>query len=410
MPDSYQFTEFARIACLDFVGFLAWRGGMHLALIFGQRIFSGFVMSKLNTSDAGKLLDFPPAVPRYPRGKAGRPVRVGVIGYGYWGPNLVRNFTRANNCEMAAVADCDPAQLARSGGDFPGIPGTTDYRALLADPDIEAVAIATPVASHFAIASEALRAGKHVFLEKPLATSVREAESLVELAEKYGRLLMVDHTYLFTGAVEMIRQRVGSGELGEILYFDSTRINLGLFQRDVNVIWDLAPHDLSILLHVLDKRPIAVSALGVAHAGNGLENLAYMTLTFNDNTLAHFHVNWLAPRKIRQIIIGGEKKMLVFDDMESNEKVKIYDKGITVEQSDREAVYNTMVQYRVGDMCAPRLDPTEALLKECLYFSKCVRDGERPFNDGLSGLDVVRVLEASTRSIRNDGQLIPINY
>ena len=367
-------------------------------------------MSKSNALAAKKLLDFPPAEPRFPAEQAGRAVRVGVIGYGYWGPNLVRNFSRAADCEMAAVADRDPVQLKRMGEDFPGIPGTTDYRALLGDPDIEAVAIATPVGSHFSIASAALRAGKHVLLEKPLATSVREAERLVEIAAKHDRLLMVDHTYLFTGAVEMMRRLVASGELGEILYFDSTRINLGLFQRDVNVIWDLAPHDLSILLHVLDKKPVAVSALGAAHAGTGLENLAYMTLTFDDNTLAHFHINWLAPRKVRQIIIGGEKKMLVFDDMESNEKVKVYDKGITVEQSDREAVYNTLIQYRVGDMWAPQLDATEALYKECSYFGKCVRSGKRPFNDGAAGLDVVRVLEASTESIRNRGQLVPIIY
>ncbi len=367
-------------------------------------------MSKSNVAAAQKLLDFPSAEPRVPARQATRPVCVGVIGYGYWGPNLVRNFSRAADCEMAAVADRDAGQLKRMSEEFPGISGTTDYGRLLSDPDIEAVAIATPVASHFPIASAALRAGKHVLLEKPLATSVREAERLVAIAAKHDRLLMVDHTYLFTGAVETMRRLVAAGELGEILYFDSTRINLGLFQRDVNVIWDLAPHDLSILLHVLDKKPVAVSALGAAHAGTGLENLAYMTLTFDDNTLAHFHVNWLAPRKVRQIIIGGVKKMLVFDDMESNEKVKIYDKGITVEQSDREAVYNTLIQYRVGDMWAPRIDATEALYKECAYFSKCIRGGKRPFNDGVAGLNVVRVLEASTESIRNSGQLVPIIY
>ncbi|HHH44285.1 MAG TPA: Gfo/Idh/MocA family oxidoreductase, partial [Gammaproteobacteria bacterium] len=234
---------------------------MHLASFWANRL-PEFIMSKSNALAAKKLLDFPPAEPRFPAEQAGRAVRVGVIGYGYWGPNLVRNFSRAADCEMAAVADRDPVQLKRMGEDFPGIPGTTDYRALLGDPDIEAVAIATPVGSHFSIASAALRAGKHVLLEKPLATSVREAERLVEIAAKHDRLLMVDHTYLFTGAVEMMRRLVASGELGEILYFDSTRINLGLFQRDVNVIWDLAPHDLSILLHVLDKKPVAVSALG----------------------------------------------------------------------------------------------------------------------------------------------------
>ncbi|VAW73572.1 hypothetical protein MNBD_GAMMA15-2210 [hydrothermal vent metagenome] len=363
-------------------------------------------MPKSAVNRMSRLVDFPPAPPRYPQESALRPVRVGVIGCGYWGPKLVRNFSRASGCEVAGVADHNPAQLSRVGEDFPNIPGTTDYRALLEDPDIEAIAVATPVSTHFTIARDALLAGKHVLVEKPIATSVREAEILVELAEKTGRKLMVDHTYLFTGAVEKMRELVHSGELGEVLYFDSTRINLGLFQHDVNVIWDLAPHDLSILLHVLDKKPVAVSALGTAHAGTRMENLAYITLTFDDNTLAHFHVNWLAPRKVRQIIIGGEKKMLVFDDMESNEKIKVYDKGITVEQGDREAVYQSMFHYRVGDMCSPRLDPTEALLKECCYFADCVRNDETPFNNGEAGLEVVRILEAATHSMSHAGTLV----
>jgi len=365
-------------------------------------------MPKSAVNRMSRLVDFPPAIPRFPQESVLRPVRVGVIGCGYWGPKLVRNFARASGCEVAGVADHNPAQLARVGEDYPNIPGTTDYRALLEDADIEAIAVATPVSTHYPIARDALLAGKHVLVEKPIATSVREAEMLVELAEKTGRRLMVDHTYLFTGAVEKMRELVRSGELGEVMYFDSTRINLGLFQHDVNVIWDLAPHDLSILLHVLDKKPVAVSALGAAHAGTAQENLAYITLTFDDNTLAHFHVNWLAPRKVRQIIIGGEKKMLVFDDMESNEKIKVYDKGITVEQGDREAVYQSMFHYRVGDMCSPRLDPTEALLKECRYFAHCVREEERPFNDGEAGLEVVRILEASSLSMRRNGQLVPV--
>ncbi|MFZ0469066.1 MAG: Gfo/Idh/MocA family oxidoreductase [Thiogranum sp.] len=354
------------------------------------------------------LLDFPPAAPRLPLDAEKIPVRVGVIGCGYWGPKLIRNFTRSSGCEVTAVADCSPEQLARIGEAYPHIPGTTDYKALLADPDIEAVAVATPVATHFAIARDALRAGKHVLVEKPLATSFREAAALVDLAERNDCLLMVDHTYLFTGAVEKMRELVVSGELGEILYFDSTRINLGLFQHDVNVVWDLAPHDLSILLHVLDKKPVAVSALGAAHAGTAKENLAYITLTFDDNTLAHFHVNWLAPRKVRQIIIGGERKMLVFDDMESNEKIKVYDKGITVEQDDREAVYQSLFHYRVGDMWAPRLDPTEALLKECSHISHCIRHGVRPVNNGYLALEVVRLLEAAELSMRRRGELVDV--
>lgn len=365
-------------------------------------------MPKSAASSTSRLLDFPPTPPRIPREGEKSPVRVGVVGCGYWGPKLVRNFARTSGCEVAAVADRNPGQLARIGESYPGIPGTTDYRVLLNDPDIEAIAVATPVSTHFEIAREALLAGKHVLVEKPLATSVSEAEALVELADRNSCLLMVDHTYLFTGAVEKMRELVTGGELGEVLYFDSTRINLGLFQHDVNVVWDLAPHDLSILLHVLDKKPVAVSALGAAHAGTEKENLAYITLTFDDNTLAHFHVNWLAPRKVRQIIIGGEKKMLVFDDMESNEKIKVYDKGITVELDDKEAVYQSLFHYRVGDMWAPRLDPAEALLKECRYLGECIRNGDTPFNDGASGLAVVRILEAGTRSMRLGGKLVKV--
>ncbi len=333
---------------------------------------------------------------------------IGVVGYGYWGPKLVRAFGRVANCRVRAVVDRNPAQLARSRSDYPDVRCANDYGGLIDDPDVQAIAIATPSSTHYALAATALKAGKHVLVEKPLAVSVRDAEHLVELSENNDCRLMVDHTYLFTGAVERIRQLVDAGELGDILYFDSTRINLGLFQHNVNVIWDLAPHDLSILLHVVDKKPVAVSALGVSHAGTGLENLAYLTLTFADNTLAHFHVNWLAPRKVRQIIIGGEKKMLVFDDTESNEKIKVYDKGINVGAADRDAVYQSLFQYRVGDMWAPHLDTTEALLKECAYFADCVRERTRPFNDGRAGLEVVRILDAASRSIKRRGALTPI--
>lgn len=336
-------------------------------------------------------------------------IGIGVAGYGYWGPKLVRAFSRVAGCRVHAVVDRDPAQLDRSHTEYPEVRCEPDYRSLIDDPDIQAIVIATPSSTHHALAAKALEAGKHVLVEKPLALSVRDAEHLVALSERHGGLLMVDHTYLFTGAVERIRQLVRAGELGDILYFDSTRINLGLFQHDVNVIWDLAPHDLSILLHVLDKKPVAVSALGVSHAGTGLENLAYLTLTFADNTLAHFHVNWLAPRKVRQIIIGGEKKMLVFDDTESNEKVKVYDKGISIGSADQETVYRSLFQYRVGDMWAPHLDPTEALLKECRYFAICVREGTRPFNDGRAGLDVVRILEAASASMQRQGALTPVH-
>jgi len=365
-------------------------------------------MSKQAATSAPPLWELPPASPRRPLETTQNPVKVGVVGCGYWGPKLVRNFSRAAGCEVVAVADQDPERLAQIGEDFPNVLVTPDYRALIDNPDITTIAVATPVCTHYAIARDILIAGKHALVEKPLATSVKEATELVELANRNDCLLMVDHTYLFTGAVEKIRELIAAGELGDILYFDSTRINLGLFQHDVNVVWDLAPHDLSILLHVLDKKPVAVSALGVAHAGTGKENLAYLTLTFDDNTLAHFHVNWLAPRKVRQIIIGGERKMLVFDDMESNEKIKIYDKGVSIEATDRNAVYQSLVHYRVGDMWAPRLDPTEALLKECGHIVDCIQNKKQPINDGEFALDVVRLLEAAETSMRRGGGLVHV--
>jgi predicted dehydrogenase len=383
--------------------------GIHLAFYIVKPVFGvGLDMSKPAAEPAPRLVNFPLETTKPLCDPIENLVRIGVVGCGYWGPKLVRNFGKASGAQVVAVADLNPVQLQRIGQDYPSLLVTTDYRALIDDVEIEAIAVATPVATHFAITRDVLRAGKHAFVEKPLATSVRESEELIELADRNNCLLMVDHTYLFTGAVEKMRELVANGELGKVLYFDSTRINLGLFQHDVNVVWDLAPHDLSILLYVLNKKPVAVSALAAAHAGTLMENLAYITLTFDDDTLAHFHVNWLAPRKIRQIIIGGERKMLVFDDMESNEKIKVYDKGISVEQGDRQAVYQTLVHYRVGDMWAPRLDPTEALLKECRHFTHCIRENKQPINDGLLALEVVRLLEAASESIRRRGELVRV--
>jgi predicted dehydrogenase len=289
---------------------------------------------------------------------------------------------------------------------FHGIETTVDRDSLIRRSDIDIVAIATPVSSHYEIAKAALRAGKHCFIEKPMTSSSAEAEELIEIAEQKSLKLFVDHTFIYTGAVRKMKEIVSSGRLGDIYYFDSVRINLGLFQHDVNVIWDLAPHDLSIMDYLLEKKPLAVSATGVCHVGNGLEDIAYLTLEFDNDLIAHFHVNWLAPMKIRRTLIGGTKSMIVYDDVEASEKVKVYDKGIDV--TTREGVYNTLVQYRTGDVLSPKLDQQEALAVGTRHFIDCILNDTRPITDGHAGLNVVRVLEASAVSIKNRGQLVEL--
>jgi len=284
---------------------------------------------------------------------------IGVIGCGYWGPNLLRNFAENETARLRWICDLDEKRLAGMGRRFPTSQTTTDYQKLLADPELEAVAVVTPVGTHFKIAREALLAGKHVLVEKPLTPTAREAEELIELADKHRRILMVDHTFVYTGAVRKIKEIIASGELGELLYFDSVRINLGLFQRDLNVVWDLAPHDLSIMDYLLEQQPEGVSALGSCHIERGIENIAYLVLKFPNDFIAHFHFNWLAPVKIRRTLIAGSRKMVLYDDIEPTEKVRIYDKGVTANRiGDREADYQTLVSYRTGDVWAPKLDST----------------------------------------------------
>lgn len=329
-----------------------------------------------------------------------------MIGAGYWGPNLIRNFLALDEIDRVVTCDLDEGRLALMRKMFYGIETVTNYNEVVQRPDIDIIVIATPVSAHYDIAKKALSAGKHCFIEKPMTASVAEADELINLAEQKGRVLFVDHTFIYTGAVRKMKEIITSGRLGEIYYFDSVRINLGLFQHDVNVIWDLAPHDLSIMDYLLEKAPLAVSATGACHVGNGLEDIAYLTLEFENNLIAHFHVNWLAPVKIRRTLIGGTKSMILYDDTEASEKVKVYDKGIDV--TTREGVYDTLVQYRTGDMLSPKLDQQEALAVGTRHFVDCILNNIRPKTDGQAGLNVVRILEASEQSIKNRGQLIEL--
>lgn len=332
-------------------------------------------------------------------------IRMGVIGYGYWGPQIVRNFSGVDGCKVVSVSDKRPDALRRLRQAHPGVEVTPDAEAILTSPSIDAVAVVTPVWTHFELAKAALENGKHVFVEKPFTSTVAQAEELIELAERKNRLIMVDHTFLFTGAVAKIRQLIDDGALGELYYYDSTRVNLGLFQHDVNVIWDLAPHDLSIMDYLIRQDPEAIVATGEKHL-NGHEDVAYITIYFKQSVIAHINVNWLSPVKVRTTLIGGEKRMLLWNDLEADEKVKVYDKGVSVKNG--ESVYQLLISYRSGDMWAPKVEQTEALKKESSYFIDCIARGEKPFNDGVAGLRVVRMLEAANRSLKERGKEMPL--
>jgi predicted dehydrogenase len=334
-------------------------------------------------------------------------IKVGVIGYGYWGPNLVRNFMEAPGSTVASVCDLRNERLVNLRVRYPTIKTFDCARALFEDPEIDAIVVATPVSSHFELAMAALEANKHVLIEKPLASNSEQGEQLIAEAVRRNRVLMVDHTFVYTGAVRKIRELITGNELGEIYYYDAVRVNLGLFQHDVNVIWDLAIHDLSIMEYVLPSKATAVSATGISHIPGQPENVAYITLFFDNPQIAHVHVNWLTPVKVRHTLIGGSEKMILYDDLEPSEKVKIYDKGITVSQSP-EAVYEMLVSYRSGDMWAPRLDTTEALQTEALHFIDCIENNKQPETDGHAGLRLVRIVEAAERSLRDRGQLVEI--
>jgi predicted dehydrogenase len=338
-----------------------------------------------------------------PNASGANQVRVGVIGYGYWGPNIVRNFHGVDRCQLMAICDKSTAALQRAGRTYPSTQLTTNFTDILTSPEIDAVAVITPVWTHYELAKMALQNGKHVFVEKPFTSRSDQAEELIELAARNNLKIMVDHTFLFSGAVRKIREVLDAGTLGPLYYFDSTRVNLGLFQHDVSVVWDLAPHDLSIMDHLIAESPEAVVATGANHL-NGHADVAFITIYFPRNIVAHINVNWLSPVKVRTTLIGGKDKMLVWNDLEADEKIKVYDKGVDIRNG--QSVYDLLVSYRSGDVWSPKVEQTEALKVELDYFIDCILNDRQPINDGAAGLRVVRLLEAAEQSLRDKGRLV----
>ena len=330
-----------------------------------------------------------------------------MIGYGYWGPNLLRNLVRTRDCRVMAVADLNPARLEAVKRHYPFVESITLPSQLLEDAEIDAVVIATPISTHYELAKEALRCGKHVLIEKPMTVTAAQAKELIRLAELNHKVLMVDHTFIYTGAVRKIKGIIDSGELGEVYFYDSVRVNLGLFQPDFNVLWDLAPHDFSIMAYLIDKEPISVSAVGTSPVrwnGWRKESVVYIAVEFADGTLAHFHVNWLSPVKVRRTLISGSQKMIAYDHLDKDYQVKVFDRGVEI--SDDTDRYRALVQYRMGDMLVPKIDQTEALESLCEDFVRCAQTGKRPLTDGYNGLRVVQLLEAAQRSLEQESKVI----
>jgi predicted dehydrogenase len=336
-------------------------------------------------------------------------LNVGVIGCGYWGPNLIRNFSNLKTSKVLACADINENRLTHMKQLYPGLRTTTDFREIIADPGIDALVIATPVSSHYPVAREALEAGKHVFVEKPLAQSIDEGAKLVELAKRKERVLMVGHTFVYTAAVNKVKDLISDGVLGDIYYVATSRVNLGIFQEDINVVWDLAPHDVSIMNYVLNARPVSVSAIGQSYIRPGIEDVAFLLLRYPQSAIANIHVSWLNPNKIRSTTVVGSKKMLVYDDVSSLEKIRIYDKGVTVTPH-----YDTFgefqLSYRYGDISIPRLDDAEPLKIECQHFVDCIEKGATPRSGGTHGLEVLLALDAADRSMREHGKEVTIEY
>jgi len=334
-------------------------------------------------------------------------INVGVIGYGYWGPNIVRNFSGHPEITVAKVCDLSENRLKFVREKYPDIKTSTNADFILDDENINAVAIVTPVFTHYGLAKKALLNDKHIFVEKPFTSNSEQAEELINIAEKKNLLIMVDHTFLFTGAVKKIKELIDNGTLGRLYYYDSVRVNLGLFQHDINVIWDLAPHDISIMDYLIDGlKPISINAVGTIHFNTNLEDVAYLTVKYGNNFIAHFHVNWLSPVKVRNTLIAGTKKMLIWDDIKTDEKIKIYDRGVEVE--DCKDIYELLVKYRSGDIYVPTVDNIEALKLEAEYFVDCLKDNKKPINDGEAGLRIVKILEASDISVKNGGTEVKI--
>ena len=330
-------------------------------------------------------------------------INFGVIGYGYWGPNVVRNLDQLDGSKLVAVCDQSPTSRKKAQKDYPHIRVSSDAAELISSTDIDAIGVVTPVWTHYELTKAALQNGKHVFVEKPFTSNAAQAEELINLAAQKNLKIMVDHTFLFTGAVRKISQLLEEGTLGKIYYYDSTRVNLGLFQHDINVVWDLAPHDLSIMDYLIKEAPEAISATGQTHL-NGHEDVAFITVYFPNKIIAHINVNWLSPVKVRTTLIGGEKKRLVWNDLEADEKIKVYDKGVDI--TTRQGLYTLLVNYRSGDMWSPQVNRVEALSQELAYFIDCVSHDKTPINDGIAGLRVVKMLEAATESLRQRGTLV----
>lgn len=333
-------------------------------------------------------------------------IKIGIIGYGYWGPNLVRNFNSNRNFRIVKVADIRQERLNVFNGSFPNIGITSDPNEIIKDSGIDAVAIATPVFTHFQFAKAALESDKHVLLEKPMTSTSLEAQELIEIAEGKKLCLMVDHTFLYTGAVQKMKELIESAAVGKVKYLDSTRINLGLFQPDINVLWDLAPHDISILSYLVTEKPYSLNATGVSHTKNGLENIAFLTINFESGLIAHFNCSWTSPVKIRLMLIGGDKKMIVYNDLEPTEKIKIYDTGYYV-KSDEEK-QQLLIDYRTGDIFIPKTSNIEGLALMVEDFAQSILNRKRPISDFISGLSVIKILEASDRSIKNNGEEVII--
>lgn len=329
-------------------------------------------------------------------------INVGVVGYGYWGPNLVRNFVASPDANVVTVCDRDANRLQKVQALYPAINVTTSAEEMIADPNIDAIIVATPVDAHFPIAMAALKAGKHVFVEKPITSTADQARQLVEEAARRNLVLHVDHTFVYTGAVRKMHELIRTDAFGQVRYYDSTRVNLGLFQHDVNVLWDLAVHDLSIMAYVLGQTPVAVSATGHTHMPGQPEYAAFLTVFFGGDTIAHINVNWLSPVKVRRTLVGGDKQMIVYDDNEPSEKIRLYDKGINVTETP-EDVRKLLISYRTGDLWIPKLQELEALAVEAAHFCACIRGEEKSLTGGEAGLELVQILEAANRSMANRG-------
>ena len=332
-------------------------------------------------------------------------IRIGIIGYGYWGPNLVRNFMNIEGCTVSHICDLDIKKLDIAQKKYPSINTTNSIDQIFENSEIDAIVIATPVSTHYDLASKALESNKHTLVEKPLTNNVEQAQILGKKAKDKNKILMIDHTYLYTPAIQKIKELIDSNSLGEIQYIDSTRINLGLFQTDVNVMWDLAVHDIAICCYLLKEKPISVQAVGISHTENGLENMAYITLHYNTKKIIHFNCSWVSPVKIRYMLIGGDKKMVVFNDLETTEKIKIYDSSYE-NKYDLEHTKKFLTDYRIGDIFIPKIPQIEGLKNMAEDFISSIQNNKEPISNFNLGLEIVKILESAQKSIKNDGQVV----